>query len=406
MIYIIMPKLLIISVTCNQGSTGKIAEQVGLMMREEGWDVYYAHGARRVNPSQLKTIPFSSVKTEYLHALKALLFNADGLGSRKETKKLIEQIKEIKPDVIHLHNIHGYYLNYKLLFEYLNSTDIPIVLTLHDCWNFTGHCSYFNIANCEKWKFGCYDCPLIGLSNMSLIDRTKYNYGLKKRLLSKNKNIYIVPVSNWLGDIVKQSFLKDKSIKVIHNGIDLNVFKPYPNGASDKFKILGVSNIWDKRKGLDDFYKLRESLPLNEFEIKLVGLSEKQIKQLPLGITGIRNTSNQTELAKLYSEVDVTLSLSYAETFGLTIAEAAACGTPGIVYDNTALPSIISPETGIIVKTGDIAGVREAIIRIKNNSDKTKFTPEVCRKHAELNFDKNSCFREYSKLFKSIIHKN
>lgn len=398
-----MPKLLIISVTCNQGSTGKIAEQIGFMMKEEGWDVYYAHGARRVNSSKLKTIHFSSVKAEYLHALKALLFNADGLGSTRETQKLIEQIKEIKPDVIHLHNIHGYYLNYKLLFEYLNSTDIPIVLTLHDCWNFTGHCTHFVYANCEKWKSGCYECPLIGFSNMALIDRTRYNYGLKKRLFSNNKNIYIVPVSNWLGDIIKQSFLKDKNIKVIHNGIDLNIFKPYPKDISDRFKILGISNIWNKNKGLNDFYKLRKLLPLNEFEILLIGLSEKQIKQLPLGITGIRNTSNQTELAKLYSEADVTISLSYAETFGLTIAEAAACGTPGIVYNNTALPSIISSESGIIVKTGDIAGVRDAIMEIKNNLNKTKFTSKVCRAHAEQNFDKDLCFREYSKLFKSIV---
>lgn len=400
-----MPKLLIINVTCNQGSTGKIAEQVGLMMKEEGWDVYYAHGARRVTPSQLKAIPFSSIKTEYLHALKALLFNADGLGSTCETKKLIKQIKEIKPDVIHLHNIHGYYLNYKLLFEYLNSTDIPVVLTLHDCWNFTGHCAHFVYANCEKWKFGCYDCPLIGFSNMALIDRTQYNYELKKRLFYNNKNIYIVPVSNWLGDIVRQSFLKDKSIKVIHNGIDLNIFKPYPKDTSDKSKILGVSNIWDKRKGLNDFYRLRESLPVNEFDIFLVGLSQKQIKELPIGISGIERTYNQPELARLYSEADVLINPTYADTFPTVNLESMACGTPVITYRTGGSPESLTESTGIVVEQGDIKGLYEAILRIKHNSDKSKFTPEICRKQAELNFDKNSCFIEYSKLFKSIIKK-
>lgn len=398
-----MPKLLIISVTCNQGSTGKIAEQVGLMMKDEGWDVYYAHGARRVNPSKLKTIPFSSVRTEYLHALKALLFNADGLGSTRETKRLIEQIKEIKPDVIHLHNIHGYYLNYKFLFEYLNSTDIPVVLTLHDCWNFTGHCTHFVYANCEKWKSGCYDCSLIGLSNMSLIDRTKYNYGLKMKLFSNNKNMYIVPVSNWLDDLVKQSFLKDKSIKVIHNGIDLNIFKPYPNGTSDKFKILGVSNIWNKNKGLNDFYKLRELLPLNEFEFFLVGLSQKQIKELPNGIRGIERTSNQHELAKIYSDADVLINPTYADTFPTVNLESMACGTPVITYRTGGAPESLSENTGIVVRQGDIKGLSAAIIKIKNNSDRSKFSLEVCRRHAEHNFDKNKCFREYSKLFKSII---
>lgn len=398
-----MPKLLIISVTCNQGSTGKIAEQVGIMMKEEGWDVYYAHGNRRVNPSQLKTISFSSIKTEYMHALKALLFNVDGLGSTRVTQKLIEQIRQIQPDVIHIHNIHGYYLNYKLLFEYLNSTDIPVVSTLHDCWNFTGHCTHFVYVNCEKWKSGCYDCPLIGFSNMALIDRTKYNYELKKRLFSKNKNIYIVPVSNWLGGIVKQSFLKDKNIKVIHNGIDLNIFKPYPKDTSNKFKILGISNIWNKNKGLNDIYKLRELLPLNDFEMVLVGLSKKQIKQLPNGIIGIERTSNQQELARIYSDANVLINPTYADTFPTVNLESMACGTPVITYRTGGSPESLTESTGIVVEQGDIKGLYEAIIRIKNNSDKSKFTPEICRKHAELNFDKNSCFREYSKLFKSIV---
>ena len=155
-----MPTLLIINITCNQGSTGKIAEHVGIMMQNKGWDVYYAHGARRVNPSQLKTIPFSSVSAEYMHALRSRLFDEDGLGSEKETRFLVEQIKIIKPDIIHIHNIHGYYLNYKILFEYLNNTNIQVVKTLHDCWDFTGHCTHFVTANCEKWKSECLDCPL------------------------------------------------------------------------------------------------------------------------------------------------------------------------------------------------------------------------------------------------------
>ena len=397
-----MPKLLIINVTCNQGSTGKIAEQVGLLMKEEGWDVYYAHGARRVNPSKLKTIPFSSVRTEYLHALKALLFNADGLGSTKETKKLIEQIKQIKPDVIHLHNIHGYYLNYKLLFEYLNSTDIPVVLTLHDCWNFTGHCAYFELPKCEKWKSGCYDCPLIGFSNMALIDRTRYHYALKINLFSSNRNMTIVPVSNWLGNLVKQSFLKDKNINVIHNGIDLNIFKPYPKSTSNKFRILGVSNIWNERKGLADFYKIRELLPINEYEIVLVGLSKNQLVKLPDGILGIEKTGNQQELANIYSDADVLINPTYADNYPTVNLESIACGTPVITYRTGGSPESLSDSTGIVVEQGDIRGVCEAIIKIKNSSDKSKFTPEVCRKHAEQDFDKNYCFSGYRDIFRSL----
>lgn len=398
-----MPKLLIISVTCNQGSTGKIAEQIGLIMEDKGWDVYYAHGARRVNPSKLKTIPFSSVKAEYIHALKAFLCNADGLGSTKETEYLIKKIRDIQPDVIHIHNIHGYYLNYKLLFEYLNSTNIPIVVTLHDCWDFTGHCAHFESVKCLKWKSGCYDCPLIWFSNMSLIDRSRYNYELKKSLFTNNKNLLIVPVSNWLGDLVKQSFLKDKNIKVIHNGIDLTLFKPYPRHDLNKFQILGVSNVWDKSKGLPDIYRLRELLPIEDFEFVLVGLSEKQIKQLPLGIIGIRNTANQQELAKIYSDADVLINPTYADTYPTVNLESIACGTPVITYNTGGSSESLSEFTGIVVEQGCISSMYEAIKCIKNNTNKSKYSTEVCRKYAENNFDKNTCFRKYCELFSSVI---
>ena len=155
-----MPKLLIINVTCNQGSTGKISEQIGALMKSAGWDVYLAHGARRVNPSGLNTFQFSSVKDEYLHFVKSLFFDGDGLGSIVATKRLVNYIKDIKPDIIQLHNLHGYYINYKVLFGYLNKTQIPVVMTLHDCWSFTGHCVHPIIANCNKWKTECNHCPL------------------------------------------------------------------------------------------------------------------------------------------------------------------------------------------------------------------------------------------------------
>lgn len=398
-----MLRLLIINITCNQGSTGKISEQVGLMMKVEGWDVTYAHGARRVNTSKLKTLPFSSIKSEYFHALKSLLFDADGLGSTNTTKKLVDHIKKLQPDVIHIHNIHGYYLNYKVLFQYLNSTNIPIILTLHDCWNFTGHCTHFVTAKCEKWQTECYNCPLLGVSPKSLIDRSKRNFTLKRSLFTANKNLYIVPVSYWLEKITKKSFLKNKFIQVIPNGIDLNIFKPYNKEKSDKFQILGVSNVWNKDKGIFDIYKLRNLLSINDYDIILVGLSNKQIKGLPQGIIGIERTANQQELAKIYSYANVLINPTYADTFPTINLESMACGTPVITYKTGGSPESISASTGIVVEQGDIKGLYEAIIRIKNNSDKTKFTPEVCRKHAEQNFDKDKCFKEYNKLFKSVV---
>ena len=394
-----MPTLLIINVTCNQGSTGKISEQVGLMMQERGWNVYYAHGARRVNPSQLRTIPFSSIRGEYLHALKSLLFDANGLGSTRATQKLVEQIKEIHPDIIQIHNIHGYYLNYKILFEYLNSTDIPIILTMHDCWNFTGHCTHFVTAMCKKWKTGCYDCPLLNVSPKSYIDRSKRNYALKKSLLTSNKNLHIVPVSYWLESMVRESFLKGKDIQVIQNGVDLNIFKPYPKKQGTKFKILGVANVWNKDKGIYDIYKLREMLSLSGFQITLVGLTQNQIANLPEGIVGITATANQKDLAELYSGADVLINPTYADTFPTINLEALACGIPVVTYRTGGSPESLDSKTGIVVEQGNVTALANSFMYLRENP----LSSEDCRKRAEEYFDKNRCFEKYVNKYESLL---
>lgn len=399
-----MPKLLIISITCNQGSTGKISEQVGLMMKQRGWDVYLAHGARRVNPSELSTIPFSSVKGEYLHALKSLLFDADGLGSTKATKQLVEKIKEIRPDVIQIHNLHGYYINYPILFEYLNSTDIPVVMTLHDCWAFTGHCVHFVIAGCEKWKDGCYNCELKSkYPKPSLLwDKSRRNYSMKKQYFASNLNLHIVAVSEWMGGLVKQSILKNNPQHVFHNGIDLSIYKPQGNNLDGKYRILAVSNVWHKDKGLFDIYKLRKILPENEYSITLVGLSEKQVKKLPDGITGITRTSNQQELVDLYSQSDVLINPTYADTFPTINLEALACGKPVVTYNTGGSPESLTSKTGIIVDQGDVEGMATAIQTLRQHP----LSQGDCRKQAEDNFDKERCFMKYVHLYEQLCKAN
>lgn len=395
-----MPRLLIINITCNQGSTGKISEQVGLIMKQRGWDVYLAHGARRVNPSELETIPFSSVKGEYLHALKSLLFDADGLGSSRATRLLVERIKEIKPDVIQIHNLHGYYINYQVLFEYLNRTRIPIVMTLHDCWTFTGHCVHFELVGCDKWKTECYNCELKNKypKQSLLLDRSQRNYSLKKRYFSSNPHLHIVAVSDWLAGNVRQSFLKNNPLHVIHNGIDIDTYKPIGVKCSDKFKILAVSNVWHKDKGLFDIYRLRQLLPVEDYSITLVGLTEKQMKALPAGIVGITSTANQQELVDLYSKSDVLINPTYADTYPTINLEAIACGTPVVTYNTGGSPESITDRTGIIVDCGDIKGMATAIEILKNKP----LSPEECRKYAVENFDKNRCFMSYVRLYEQL----
>ena len=400
-----MPKLLIINVTCNQGSTGKISEQIGALMKSAGWEVYLAHGARRVNPSELITFQFSHVKDEYLHFVKSLLFDGDGLGSIVATKRLLRYIKNVKPDIIQLHNLHGYYINYKILFGYLNKTQIPVVMTLHDCWSFTGHCVHPIIANCDKWKSECNHCPLKNKYPKKTIglDGAKRNFLLKQRYFTANKNLHIVAVSNWLASWLQQSILRTKPISIIHNGIDLDTFLPYKRTNSEKYRILGVSNVWLNDKGLLDVFKLRTLLPLEKYQITLVGLSTKQVKRLPEGIIGITRTSNQQELAKLYSDADVLINPTYADTFPTVNLEALACGTPVVTYKTGGSPEALSVDTGIVVEGGDVKGMADAIM-IK--SVKTKEIINACRQRAVSNYDKNICFLEYAELYSELITKH
>ena len=397
-----MPTLLQINAALNRGSTGRIAEQIGLLAIEQGWNVYIAHGARYTNRSSLNTIQVVTKTEEKLHAIKSLLFDSHGLGSKDATTKLVERIKEIKPDVIHLHNIHGYYLNYKILFEYLATIDTPIVWTLHDCWTMTGHCAYFDAARCDKWKTGCHECPLKGEYPKSIfLDRSSRNYNLKKELFTSLKNVTIVPVSQWLSEITKESHLSKHNIQVINNGVDINTFKPTEYIEDNKL-ILGVASIWEDRKGLKDFIKLRNILPEN-YKIALVGLSKKQIESLPVGITGISRTNSAKELATHYSSANVYVNPTYEDNFPTTNLEALACGTPVITYRTGGSPESVTPETGIVVEKGNIAELVNAIETICNKGK--EHYSAACRERAVSLYNKDDRFNEYIELYKTLLNR-
>ena len=402
-----MPVLLQIDSCLGVGSTGRITESIGEIATANGWDCYIAYGARYVGKSNMNSVAVGSICCEYRHALKSLLFDMHGLGSSYETRRLIDKVKSIKPDVIHLHCIHGYYLNYKILFEYLNTTNIPVVWTFHDCWALTGHCAHFVEANCNKWMQGCFDCPLSKKYPTSITDFSKRNYLLKRDLFSTCKNLHIVSVSEWLNECVSYSFLKDKPMCVIPNGVDLDVFREQEtsnlfDSYEGKFVILGVATQWNAGKGFEDYLKLSQYLNEDEV-IVLVGLNKKQIPILPTNIVGLECVSSPKMLAQVYARADVLLSLSYAETFGMTIVEAAACGTPAVVYDNTAQKTLVTEQTGEIVQTGNVQDVFKAIQVIKQNGK--EYYKKECRNRVELSFDKNKCFEKYIKLYNELFRK-
>jgi len=395
-----MLKILQINVCCNVYSTGKIAEQIGATALKNGWDSYIAY-ARGFKPSKSKTIKIGNSFNVYMHYIENRLFDREGLSSRIATLKLIKEIKRIQPDIVQLHNLHDHYLSYKMLFDFLNKTDINVVWTFHDCWAFTGHCFHFVTKKCERWKSGCYDCPLRYEYPSTLIDRSKKNYSLKKALFSNSNKLTIVSCSKWMDDFVKKSFLKDKKSIVIHNGVDLGVFKSkekYFIKKKDSFDILAVSTVWNKEKGIEDIYQLRRNLPEN-FKITIVGLTEEQIKSLPDGIYGIQRTQNQQVLVDLYASSDVFINPTYADTFPTVNLEALACGTPVITYNTGGSPEALDENTGIVVEQGDIKSLTEAIIRMKSKP----LSPENCRLRAELLFNKDNCYDEYIKLYENIL---
>lgn len=394
--------ILQINVVCNTGSTGHIAEEIGCFVINSGFQSYIAYG-RGVRPSSSYTIRIGSDFNLYTHAVQSRFFDNQGLASVSATRGFIAEVKSIKPDIIHLHNIHGYYLNYPILFDSLKEIDIPVVWTLHDCWSFTGHCAHFEQIGCDRWKTGCFSCPNKRDYPASfLFDNSKRNYALKKSSFNGINNMTIVPVSDWLDNHLKNSFLYNYPRKRIYNGVDLSIFKPISNNLRTAFRILGVSGVWNESKGLCDFYRLREVLD-KSIEIILVGLSEKQIKRLPKGILGIQRTESVHELAKLYSSADVFINPTYGDTFPTVNLESLACGTPVITYNTGGSPEAVTPETGFVVEPGHIQGLVDCINIIKEKGKDHYMN--ACRERAVKHFNKDDRYQEYIDLYKSLLNK-
>lgn len=408
-----MPTVIQIN-TYDGGSTGTIARNINEKAKQNGWSAYLFYGrdsyhkAKHQGEALIGNNIWSRIRTLY-HVLSTRLFDKHGLASNRDTEHLIKEIKRIKPDIIHLHNIHGYYMNYKILFEYLKESSIPVIWTLHDCWAMTGHCVHFNTVNCNKWEKQCQHCPQVKTYPTSLcIDRSAKNFTEKKRVFNSINRLTLVPVSNWLGDLVKKSFLKNHDITVIHNGIDVNTFK-FTQGnikelynISDKKIVLGVATPWSKRKGFDDFIKLYETIPQDKYQIVMIGLSDDLIKKLPDGIIGLPRTNNVELLVKWYSAADVFVNMTYEDNYPTTNMEAISCGTPVITYKTGGSPESITLDTGRVVAAGNIAGAAEAIEEICSLDRDT--VRDKCKKHAIAYFDKDTCFQKYLELYEKVIN--
>lgn len=403
-----MPTLLQINVEVNINSSGRIVEQIGEVALYNGWRSYIAY-SRGYRASSSKTFKIGNFFDVIFHVFITRMFDMHGFGSYFATKRLIKKIKIIKPDIIQLHQIHGYYLNINLLFNFFEKTKIPIFWSFHDCWAFTGHCVHFVMINCNKWKLKCYNCPIkYSYPKSILFDRSQKNYSLKKNIF-RIENLTIIPTSKWIENLVRESFLSQNRIELITNGIDLEKFQFRYNeklkkklAPRNEFILLGVGTEWSSNKGLYDYFKLRKILS-EEYIIILVGLNINQINSLPKGIVGIKKTNSIEELTEYYSIADVVTSLSYMETFGLTPVEGFACGTPAIVYNNTALPELITKDVGYVVETGNLIDVANAIYKIKKLGK--KYFSSACLQRSFQFYNKVNNYEKYIELYKRTLYK-
>lgn len=396
-------KVLIINSVCGVGSTGRIVTDLFHTLRMEGHDCKIAYGvgtARNVSPDD--TIKINNKFGYYVHNAFSRITDKAGFYSTLETRMLINQIKEYDPDLIHLHNLHGYYINIKILFEFLAVANKPVLWTMHDCWPITGHCAYFDFANCFKWRQGCSNCPEKDQYPKSyFLDRSEKNYALKKQLFTSVKNMMLITPSEWLADIMRQSFLGKYRVKTIPNGIDLNVFKPTKssfknkNGLAGKKIVLGIANAWNARKGLNDFLRLSNMLDEN-YIIVLVGLTKKQFANLPSNILGIERTNNTQELAEIYSAADVFVNTTYEDNFPTVNIEALACGTPVITYKSGGSPEAVDSTCGLVIDTGEINKLCDAI-RMLPQYDLTNILQRAFK------FERTAKYNEYIECYQERV---
>lgn len=395
-------RVLQINSVCGIGSTGRIATDIHNILVEKGHESYIAYG-RDLPKNCDNAIRIGTKIDNYTHVAKTRLLDIHGFGSTKATKEFISKVKDLDPDIIHLHNIHGYYINIEILFNYLKEANKPVVWTLHDCWSFTGHCAYFDYVGCDKWKTGCYNCPEKKAYPSSLIfDNSKNNYINKKEIFTGVKNLTIVTPSQWLANLVQESFLNEYPVKVINNGIDLNTFRPNAGDFRKKFNlygkfiILGVASVWDRRKGLKYFVELADKVSEDEV-IVLVGLTEKQINQIPKNIIGITRTNNVKELVNIYSSTDVFVNPTLEDNFPTTNLEALACGTPVVTFDTGGSPEILDKESGFVSSIRDSESLYKIVKVIKNDINKEN----ECVNRSKA-FNKNDKLSLYKSLYETI----
>lgn len=394
-------KIVQINATHGVGSTGKICASISKMLSAEEIENYVLYCGKQTDlPNGICYAGKGYIK---LQALKNKLLGQYGFYSKSATRNLIRALERIQPDIVHLHNIHGHNCNLQMLFEYFKKANVKVCWTFHDCWAMTGYCPHFEMVGCEKWKTGCFQCPQYRSFTWA-IDRSAWLYQHKKQLFTALPMTIVTP-SHWLAGIVKQSFLAENSVRVIHNGINLRTFTPRESdfrekhSCCDKWIVLGVAFDWGIRKGLDIFMKLSQQLD-ERFQIVLVGTDAQIDKQLPDNIITIHRTHNQQELAEIYSAADVFVNPTREENYPTVNMEALACGTPVLTFDTGGSPEIPDATCGAVVPKDDFEALMQQVIHI---CSERPYKREDCCLRAKSS-DEERRYAEYLQLYRELYH--
>lgn len=395
-------------------STGRIMQEIGELAMQHGWEshIAYSYGRDGIRPCRSQLVPVGGKVDVALHGLATRLFDRHGLASTCTTRKFVRRIKEISPDVIHIHNLHGYFLNYRVLFDYLSEAGIPVVWTVHDCWLYTGHCFYYSFIGCDRWQSGCRDCPQRGEFPASwFADRSAGNYIDKLNAFTSIPvdRMVIVPVSEWIKGEMDRSFFHGYDMRVIRNGIDTDIFRLADENdinrvrdiyhIAEKHILLGVASVWSREKGLDDFIRLSGMLNDDEI-IVLVGVGEKIRKRLPKNIMGIGHTENIRQLAQLYSAATAFVNLTWQDNYPTVNLESIACGTPVVTYRTGGSIEAVTEQTGVVVEQGDLNGIIGAVRAIEHRGK--AYYKHTCRNYALAHFRKEDRYADYLRLYDEL----
>ncbi len=399
-------KLLQINPVVRQNtSTGRIMKEIGELAIEAGWESYIAYSRARDGEPQhsSRLVPVGDRLDLALHAVATRLFDAHGLASRRATRELIRRIREIDPDIVHIHNVHGYFLNYPMLSEFLRQRGKPVIWTVHDCWLYTGHCYHYASVHCDKWRTGCGHCPQKRAFPASwLLDRSARNWRRKRQAFG-SLDLTVVTVSDWMRREMADSFLGDKRFVVIHNGIDLDTFRPEAAAdapATPGTTILAVASIWLEEKGLGDLAALAGKLRDGERLVLVGRMTEEQRRRFPAGVELVERTENVGKLAALYASATVLVNPTWQDNYPTVNLEAIACGTPVVTYRTGGSVESVTDGTGAVVEQGDVDGML-ARVREFAAADRA-LTTARCREYALQHFGKTKCYKNYIQLYEDL----